>query len=124
MGRDKLYPTEYNDEIKNNALKLLAAVNSFFESLKYEQPLIISSGWRPSAINSQLANAAKKSLHMSGLAVDIKDPDGKLYALVCTHAELLRKYALFLEDGASTKGWVHLDISPTRADRPSRIFKP
>lgn len=116
---------EVTEVVTSNAVKLLDRVNSLFKDLGLNlDDYGISSGFRPSEVNAALGNAAKKSLHMLGLAIDIKDLDGSLGKKIAARPDLLRKYGLFIEDLKSTKGWVHLDISPTRSDRPSRSFIP
>jgi hypothetical protein len=65
---------------------------------------------------------------MLGKAIDIKDDkDQKLASLILSNPQLLKKYDLWLEDPAHTKGkntnWVHLDVG-TRKDRDLRMFKP
>lgn len=112
-----------------NAKKLLQAVNAFLNDLSYTTTVIVSSGYRPAKTNANVPNASKTSLHMRCMAVDILDDKKQTLATLCSkHPDLLRKYGLFLEDPASTVGqntnWTHLDISDTRSDRPSRIFKP
>lgn len=129
MGRDKQFADQLTDNIKNNAQKLVDAVNSFLLEVGYSSNIEVSSGWRPAAVNANVSNAAKMSLHMTGKAVDLKDDKTRsLWHLCASKPELLRKYGLFLEDDQATRGkwsnWVHLDISDTRADRPSRVFKP
>lgn len=79
----------------------------------------VSSGFRPSAANSN-AGGAKKSAHMSGEAIDLVDIDGKLK--VKMSLELLKKYDLYMESGEYTKTWLHLQTRPTRSGR--RIFIP
>jgi DNA-directed RNA polymerase subunit M/transcription elongation factor TFIIS len=127
MGRDKLYPQEFTSDVVNNAKKLLDKVNNLLNELKIDKA-DVSSGWRPAAINSATKNAAKKSAHQIGQAVDIKDDkDQTLGKKISENPELLRKYGLWIEAITSTKGvntnWVHLDIRD-RVDRPSRMFNP
>jgi uncharacterized protein YcbK (DUF882 family) len=123
MGRDKLYPNDWTDEVKNNAIRLLGIVNEFLNELGIKEA-IVSSGFRPPAINNITTNAAKKSYHMTGLAVDIKDNSKKdLANLVASRPDLLRKHGLWMEDKNHTNDWVHLDIG-SRTDRPSRVFLP
>lgn len=129
MGRDTKFASDLTDEIKKNAKDFVPKVNAFLAEIGVSQECKVTSGWRPPSINGAVSGAAKRSLHMLGLAVDIlDDKDQKLAKLVASKPEILRKYGLFLEDPAATKGkntnWVHLDASPTRADRPSRVFKP
>lgn len=127
MGRDTQFPQELTEEVKNNIIILLEKVNALLWELKISQAKV-SSGWRPAAINANVANAAKKSHHMMGRAVDILDDGNQsLAAKILAQPDLLKKYDLWLEDPAHTKGkntnWVHLDIG-TRTDRPLRMFKP
>lgn len=118
---------ELTPELKNNAEKLLKAVNAILNDLDIKFGKV-SSGFRPAAVNAGIGNAAKKSLHMQCLAIDLLDDKAQSIAKkLAANPDLLRKYGLFLEDLDSTKGkntnWAHLDLG-TRADRPSRIFKP
>jgi hypothetical protein len=118
---------ELTPELVSNANRLLKAVNSVLTELEVKFAKV-SSGFRPAAVNAGIGNAAKKSLHMQCLAVDILDDKSQsLGKKLAANPELLRKHGLFLEDLEATKGkntnWAHLDLG-TRADRPSRIFKP
>lgn len=122
MGRDAKYPKEWTEEIQKNATVLLDKVNSLLSDLGITK-VAVSSGWRPSAINSAIANAAKRSGHLVGKAIDLVDTDGKLKEAIKAKPDLLRKYDLFLEHPGSTPTWCHLDCV-SRVDRPSRIFKP
>lgn len=127
MGREKLYPAELTQEIINNINELLDKVNCVLFELKVEKTSV-SSGWRPAAINATVANAAKKSLHMTGKAIDILDNKQQSIAnLILSRPDLLKNYGLWIEDPAHTKGkntnWVHLDTG-ARKDRPLRMFKP
>lgn len=123
MGRDKTHKAELTSEVEANVAKFIPVINKFFEELGHTSPAYVSSGWRPGSINSGVKGAAKRSLHTLGLAIDIRDPDGKLYDLVVSRPDLLRKYGLWVEHGEFSKGWLHLDMG-TRVDRPSRVFKP
>lgn len=125
MGRDKDFPTEWKDA-KFNAISLLTAVNSLLSELGIEAEL--SSGFRPSEINSLTRNAVKNSLHKSGKAIDLKDELGKLKNLFTPltnpkHAEMLRVRRLFMEHPHYTLKWMHLDQG-RRMDRPTRVFIP
>lgn len=127
MGREKTYSSELTQEIINNINELLDKVNGLLFELGIKTASV-SSGWRPSAINSGVPNAAKKSLHMTGKAVDIlDDKDQSLAKKILTRPELLTNYSLWLEDPSHTKGqntnWVHLDFG-VRKERSLRVFKP
>lgn len=126
MGRDATYKNELTQELMDNAKKLLEKVNKLLTELNITKATV-TSGWRPAAINAATAGSAKKSLHMVCKAVDIlDDADQTLAKLILANPDLLKKYDLWIEDPASTKGkntnWVHLDFG-TRTDRPLRMFK-
>lgn len=130
LTASKKYPERANhpevtSTVTSNATRLLEKVNALLIELGVNpEEKDVSSGFRPSTVNAAIKGAAKKSLHMLGLAIDIRDTDGSLGKLIASRPDLLRKYGLFIEDIKYTKGWVHLDISPTRSDRPSRSFIP
>lgn len=125
--RRKEYPNEYNNDILVNAQNLLNKVNSFLTELGITKA-VVTSGWRPPTVNNKVTNAAKKSYHQLGMAVDILDNKNQdLAKLVANNPILLKKYDLWMEDMSSTRGqntnWVHIDVG-SRTDRPSRVFKP
>lgn len=122
MGRDKLYPDEWNIDLKSNAVDLIKRVNNLLEALSWDQ-IIVSSGWRPLAVN-QRASGAKRSLHMIGKAVDLADKSGLLDQIISEHPEYLIEFGLWLEDPKFTPGWTHLDCSVDRTHRPIKIFIP
>lgn len=113
---------ELTQEVLNNIDRLITAVSALFYDLKSTIPPV-SSGFRPSTVNASIPTAAKKSLHMRGLAVDLEDKDGTIGLLIKSRPDFLSKHSLWLEDLNSTKGWVHLDLG-SRLDRPSRTFLP
>jgi hypothetical protein len=108
MGRDKLYPSEYTQEISDNIDSLLIPVNEARYACGF--PWHVDSGWRPKAVNDATSNAAKASNHMKGLAVDFADPDGKLREWVLANLPLMASLGLYFEDFRWTKGWVHFQI--------------
>lgn len=124
MGRDKTHAAELTPEVSTNATQLLEKVNQLLNEIKWSNECTVSSGWRPPSLNAKVANAAKRSAHMTGKAVDIKDDASQsLGKKILENHALLKKYGLWLEDLASTKGWCHLDIGQ-RSDRPINVFKP
>lgn len=120
MGRDVQYAAEYTQEISANLDKLLIHLNQF--RALYGKPMTVSSGWRPAAVNAALANAAKKSNHMLGLACDFKDADGSLAAWCLNNLTILEQCGLYMEDPASTPNWCHLQCVPPKSGK--RVFKP
>jgi hypothetical protein len=98
-------------------------VNSLFNDLKYSKNLKVSSGFRPSAVNANIKNAAKKSAHMIGMALDLEDIDGSIDELLLKNDILLKKYGLWLEHPDATKSWCHLDMRD-RGKRVANVFRP
>jgi len=120
---DRANSPELTQSVKDAATILINKINVLMADLGVTAVLKVSSGFRPSTVNSKIPNAAKRSSHMTGLAIDLVDVDGKLKSLIAKRPDLLRTHNLFMEDAGSTPGWCHLDYA-TRADRPSRTFKP
>lgn len=116
MGREKEYPLTL--ELALNAASLLAAIN-YIRGV-YGESLTVSSGYRPGKYNVR-AGGAKNSSHMTCEAIDLHD-DGKFANWCVNNLKELEKAGLYMEDPASTKGWVHLQIRKTKSGK--RIFKP
>jgi uncharacterized protein YcbK (DUF882 family) len=103
--------------------------------LKWNKPVSISSGFRPSAVNANVKGASKKSLHQQCLALDIfqAKPTNELGLLIRKIQNnqgkkgILGKYGLMMEAIEATVGqnslWCHLDLGK-RSERPSMEFKP
>lgn len=107
-GRNTQYPDQYTQEISDNLDKLLIIINKVL--VAYGHSMIISSGWRPPAINRVTPGAATDSAHCLGLAVDIFDPDGKIVAWVLQNLALMKSLGIYLEDFRWTPDWVHFGI--------------
>lgn len=121
MGRDHLYPMEYNIGIKANAEFTVEAVNGLLKRLeaagvKLEvHPVnrsVVSSGWRPPQINGQVKNAAVRSKHMTGQACDLYDPEGAIDDWLMDNLPADRSLGLWMEHPSATKGWSHVQIIP------------
>ena len=113
---------EVTEEVKKNAEELLKRVNALLNDLKLSG-VKVSSGFRPSAVNASISNAAKKSLHMTGQAIDLADPTGAIDELLDESDVLLKKYGLWQEAPSATKGWAHIDIK-NRGTRKKNQFLP
>lgn len=125
-GRDVKYSFELTDTIIGNAMKLLAKANlllsSFREATGDTEQRHVTSGWRPAEVNAATPNAAPKSKHMTGEAVDIADPDGHLDQWCLENPGRLEEIGLWQEAPACTKGWCHLQSVPPRSGH--RTFFP
>lgn len=109
--------------IRMEARITAAKLNLLLEELGYVHELKVSSGFRPPSANAA-AGGAKRSLHMEGKAVDFLGQElGQAIRAHAQGAELLRKHGLFMEAIEYTASWTHIDRG-TRADRPSREFRP
>lgn len=112
MGRDLKYAC--SDEVRRNALvtvdktnqlKLLAALDGLTFP---DDATEVASGWRPAVINECTSNAAKLSSHITGCALDTRDPQ-RLFARWCLrNLNHLEKIGLWMEDPRWTPTWVHL----------------
>ncbi len=112
-------------EVADNALELLARVNLLLEAAKdieAAQNPKVNSGWRPASYNATVPNAATRSKHITGQAIDLADPDGEFDDWCMEHLELLGDIGLYLEHPLSTKNWIHLQSVPPRSGR--RVFYP
>ena len=121
MGRDKKYPDSWSEVIERQAIDLLNRVNVLLTD--FGQDRTVNSGWRPPEVNSSTPNAALKSKHMTGNAVDLADPDGDLDDWCSENdGERLVTYGLWMESPAATKGWCHLQNLPPKSGK--RVFYP
>lgn len=130
MGRDSKYPMEMNPAIESNALTLLALVNKLLEYCPVALDLhpvnksYVSSGWRPPTVNANTPNAATKSKHMTGQAIDLYDPEGDLdnWLMSQDGQRKLVELGLWMEHPSATKGWSHLQSIPPNSK--NRVFYP
>ena len=119
---ERLQSLELTEEVKQEAINLLDAVNALLAKIGITA-VTVSSGFRPSSVNAKIKGAATKSMHTLGRAVDLADADGAIAAKIQANPAELARFGLWLEDPASTKGWVHLD-NKIRSARAVNIFKP
>lgn len=118
--KERASSKELTNEVKTNAIILINKINQLLKELGVED-VSVSSGFRPSNINSAIPNAAKKSLHMAGKAIDIVDKNGKLDELLNSDLgqDLLQKYGVWQEHPDKTPNWTHCDIGDRIVkDRP------
>lgn len=131
------------DEVKANAEDLLKRVNALLvEVWTRDDDPVVTSGWRTESYNKIVPNAAPKSKHITGEAIDLYDPDGELDQLLfddygrsvplveaaftsdaaARAMSLLEKHGLYMEHPVATKGWCHLQSVGPRSG--NRIFFP
>jgi hypothetical protein len=131
MGRDKLHAADMDPGLIANATLLLSRVNPLLFKIaalgqKVEKSpatgTLVTSGWRPASLNAHVRNAAPRSKHIAGLAIDLYDPSGDLDEFLFAHPALLADLGLWAEHPAATKGWCHLQCVPPRSG--NRFFFP
>lgn len=128
MGRDKAFAKELTDEVRKNATVTVERANrlllAFFSALPKSAPRSVNSGWRPAAVNAGIRNAAAKSKHMTGQAVDLSDDDGRLDEFCMSPAgqKAMADIGLWLEHPSATPRWCHVQTVPPRSG--NRVFHP
>lgn len=117
-----------DNEIQHNLTILLQKVNVVRE--KYGKPMIVTSGLRTKQHHLEIY--AKKGIypphvpmasnHLFGRAVDFADGNGELKKWVKKNIALFEELGLYMEDFASTKTWLHVQINAPKSG--NRFFKP
>lgn len=120
-NRDKQFPL--TDEQESNLKALMSVLNKVREA--YGRPMLISSGYRPAAINASVGGA-KKSNHLMCLAADIADKNGSFTEWVMENLDKVKecgveaiedpRYTLTVnKDNVRISGWIHLQIIPVKS---------
>ena len=134
MGRREAYPLDCSPTIERNAARTVDIVNTLLARALAAGVTVqinpkdagkgtqLASGWRPPAINASTPGASATSLHMTGEAADVYDPDDKLDAWLMTGTGLatLTELGLWLESPTSTPNWAHVQTRPPGSGR--RVF--
>ena len=120
MGRDRSHAHELSEALCANASLTIERGNRLLA--RAALPGIVTSGWRPQAINAAIPNASPRSKHLSCQAIDLDDPQGALDAFCLCNLPLLEEIGLWLEHPEATPGWCHLQVVPPRSGR--RVFMP
>jgi hypothetical protein len=137
MGRDAQYGHLFTHDLRENALRMIEVANKLLVLAKTAgisletNPAtgsIVSSGWRPPAVNAGTERAAVNSLHMRCLAIDLYDPhQGDLDAW-CMECEktVMADLGLWQEHPAATKNWCHVQLVPQASFKRTgrRVFYP
>lgn len=93
----------------------------------YGKPMVVTNGYRTWAEHVALymklgRKPPAKSAHLTCQAADVWDQDKALWTWLMQNLPLLEKTGLWLEDGTTTKNWVHFQTKPPASGR--RIFIP
>jgi uncharacterized protein YcbK (DUF882 family) len=114
-GIDRVLRDHRTDEVKPIDRQLLDLLHRLHARLDSRRPFEVISGYRSPATNAMLAarsgGVASRSLHMDGMAIDIRLADRRL--------EDLRRAALDLQGGGvgyyPRSDFVHVDTGRVRA---------
>lgn len=117
-GRDEKYSGELTKEIIDNALATIAKADALLK--RFGEDRSCNSGWRPKAVNEATSNAASKSKHLTGQAIDLHDPTGSLDEWI--NDDILEEFDLYREHPDSTSTWTHLQTVPPKSGH--RTYKP
>lgn len=120
-----LYIEAPSAEVRANAADLLNRVNALLADcvlIEAAMEPVVNSGWRPAGYNATIANAAPKSKHITGQAIDLADPDGDLDDFLFNNPQILAAHGCYMEHPLATKGWTHLQSVAPRSG--NRIFYP
>jgi hypothetical protein len=116
---------EPSEEVKANAADLLDRVNSMLSECPQIEPVTeakVNSGWRPASYNATVPNAAPRSKHITGQAIDLADPEGELDEFLFDNPQILAAHGLYQEHPLATKGWCHVQSVAPRSG--NRVFYP
>jgi hypothetical protein len=129
MGRDVKYPP--SQAIRDNANELLRRVNKLlimYNLATDEVVTQVNSGYRPLAINQATPGASLTSLHITGEAIDLSDPQEELdtWLMSAQGKVALEECDLFQEHPSKSPRWCHLGSRKFRSyvAGGSRTFMP
>lgn len=109
--------SEASEDVIKEGKITIARVNKLLKMISLDLSPIVTSGYRSPAHNAKIGGS-KKSSHMSGMAIDLADKNGKIKAQITE--KMLEEAGLYMEHPSYTKTWIHLQTRPTSR----RIFYP
>lgn len=130
MGREAKYPP--SQAIRDNASELLRRVNKLlvmYNMSTGEVVTQVNSGYRPLAINQATPGASLTSLHITGEAIDLSDPQEELDNWLMDTSDgrnALEECNLWHEHRDKTPRWCHLSSRKFRSytTGSTRTFMP
>jgi hypothetical protein len=130
MGRDVRYPLALDTQTRRNAQVTVDLANRLLVFAKLAGVALranlagnlVNSGWRPPAVNAATPGASATSKHMTGQAIDLFDPDGRIDMWMLSSPQPLIDLGLWQEHPDSTEGWAHVQTVPPRSG--ARVFRP
>lgn len=119
-GREKHTKESISPEHYKNAENLINKINQIGQLLDVSSTL--SSGYRTPERQKQIyaekgKNPIMNSLHLTGHALDINDPTGRIKRQIQSNKQLLNKakeLGLYFENFNATPNWVHIQDMPPK----------
>jgi uncharacterized protein YcbK (DUF882 family) len=119
-GREKHTKESISPEHYKNAENLINKINQIGQLLDVSSTL--SSGYRTAERQRQIyaekgKNPIMNSLHLTGHALDINDPTGRIKRQIQSNKQLLNKakeLGLYFENFNATPNWVHIQDMPPK----------
>lgn len=116
MRRDVEYPLSSEQMV---AAEDIVAKLAQLETV-YGEPLILTSGYRPDAIDLMIPGAHRGDAHSKCMGVDLHDPDGALSQWCENNLDVLITIGFWMEAPQSAIDHCHLQTYPPASKK--RIF--
>lgn len=112
MNRDAQYPL--TQEQMDNAEDLLEKLNELEDHWSDEsgEEFVVTSGYRPAAINAEIPGSKPHDAHERCQGVDLRDINMELSDFLLRNTTLLEQLGLWMESPSSAKDHVHLQSYP------------
>ncbi|MFZ6048505.1 YcbK family protein [Pseudomonas sp. CR3202] len=117
-----LRDVQYKSTVKINVrlLDLLFLIQAWLRINKLPTRILINSGYRTPQHNATLEGAARNSLHMRGMAADIRIPGVSVERL----GKLVRGIGAGGVGFYPSKGFIHVDVGRVRTWRVAELLEP
>ncbi|WP_231866594.1 DUF882 domain-containing protein [Metapseudomonas resinovorans] len=117
-----LRDVKYRSTVKINVrlLDLLFLIQAWLRINQLPTRIIVNSGYRTPAHNASLEGAARQSLHIRGMAADIRIPGVSVDRL----GKLVRAIGAGGVGFYPSKGFIHVDVGRVRTWHVAEMFEP
>lgn len=116
--RDVKYKTTVKINVK--LLDLLFLIQAWLRINKLPTRILVNSGYRTPRHNASLEGAARQSLHIRGMAADIRIPGVSVERL----GKLVRAIGAGGVGFYPSKGFIHVDVGRVRTWRVAELVEP
>lgn len=116
MGREEQYPLSI--ELEDNAVEMVRRLGLLEDA--WGSPLILTSGYRPNAINSVTPLAVQGDAHSRCQAADLHDANQELSKWLLANLNILSTIELWMESPISAINHVHVQSYAPKSG--NRVF--